>query len=120
MDQVLLNLISNAVKFTPPGGRIGIESRRAADGGLSIIISDTGFGIPEDEIGEVLKPFVQSRDTERRRLQGTGLGLPLANELVKLHGGTMSLASTIGVGTTVTITLPPSRMLTRPALKAFG
>ena len=119
-DQVLLNLISNAVKFTPPGGRISIESRRSGDGGLTIIIADTGFGIPADEIGEVLKPFVQSRDTERRRLQGTGLGLPLADELVKLHGGTMSLASTLGTGTTVTVTLPSSRMLKRPALKAFG
>ncbi len=119
-DQVLLNLISNAVKFTPPGGRIAIESRTSADGGLTIIIADTGFGIPEDQINEVLKPFVQSRDTERRRLQGTGLGLPLADELVKLHGGTMTLASTLGAGTAVTITLPPSRVIKRPALKAFG
>ncbi|MBY0511725.1 MAG: hypothetical protein K2P94_16425 [Rhodospirillaceae bacterium] len=119
-DQVLLNLISNAVKFTPQGGRIRIESRRNADGGIAVRVSDTGIGIASDEIHDVLKPFVQSRDAERRRVQGTGLGLPLADQLVKLHGGTMTLASTRGEGTTVTIQLPASRVLQRPPLKAFG
>ena len=119
-DQVLLNLISNAVKFTPAGGRIRIEGRRAADGGVAVIITDTGIGIAADELNEVLKPFVQSRDTERRRVQGTGLGLPLADQLIKLHGGTMTLASTRGEGTTVTVHLPPSRVIQRPQLKAFG
>jgi signal transduction histidine kinase len=120
MDQVLLNLISNAVKFTPAGGRIRIEGRRAADGGIAIRVSDTGIGIAEDELQEVLKPFVQSREAERRRVQGTGLGLPLAEQLVRLHGGTMSLSSVRGAGTTVTINLPPSRVLARAPLKAFG
>jgi len=119
-DQVLLNLISNAVKFTPNGGRIRIESRRTADGGIVVRVTDTGIGIAADELSDVLKPFVQSRDAERRRVQGTGLGLPLADQLVKLHGGSMSLASTRGEGTTVTIQLPASRVLQRPALKAYG
>jgi signal transduction histidine kinase len=117
---VLLNLISNAVKFTPNGGRIRIESRRTADGGIVVRVTDTGIGIAADELSDVLKPFVQSRDAERRRVQGTGLGLPLADQLVKLHGGSMSLASTRGEGTTVTIQLPASRVLQRPALKAYG
>jgi len=120
IDQVMLNLISNAVKFTPAGGRIRIEGRRSADGGISIRVADTGIGIAANELAEVLKPFVQSRDAERRRVQGTGLGLPLADQLVKLHGGTMTLASTHGAGTIVTVQLPPSRVLHRPQIKAFG
>jgi len=120
LDQVLLNLISNAVKFTPAGGRLRIEGRRAANGGVDIIVADTGHGIADDELAEVLKPFVQSRDAERRRVQGTGLGLPLADQLVKLHGGTMSLASVRGEGTTVTVHLPPARVLRNPSLKATG
>ena len=119
-DQVLLNLVSNAVKFTPTGGRIRIEGRRSADGGIAVRVTDSGIGIAADELADVLKPFVQSRDAERRRVQGTGLGLPLADQLVKLHGGTMSLASTRGEGTTVTIQLPAFRVLQRPALKALG
>jgi signal transduction histidine kinase len=120
IDQVLLNLISNAVKFTPPGGRIRIEGHRAPDGGMVIKVADTGSGIAADELGEVLKPFVQSRDAERRRVQGTGLGLPLADELVKLHGGTMALASAPGEGTTVTVYLPPARVSQGSPMKAFG
>ncbi len=120
LDQVLLNLISNAVKFTPAGGRIRIDGRRAGDGGIVLRVADTGIGIAADELGEVMKPFVQSRETERRRVQGTGLGLPLADQLVKLHGGTMTLVSTRGEGTTVTIHLPPSRILAQPAAKAVG
>jgi len=117
LDQVLLNLISNAVKFTPAGGRIRIEGRRGADGGIVLRVADTGIGIAEDELNEVLKPFVQSRDAERRRVQGTGLGLPLADQLVKLHGGTMTLASTRGEGTTVTVSLPPGRVLQRSGVQ---
>lgn len=118
IDQVLLNLISNAVKFTPAGGQIRIEARRSADGGVSILISDTGIGIAEDELDEVLKPFVQSREAERKRMPGTGLGLPLADQLVKLHGGTMTLASTRNVGTTVAVHLPASRALPGTRVRA--
>ncbi|MGE4062077.1 MAG: sensor histidine kinase [Rhodospirillaceae bacterium] len=111
INQVLLNVLSNAVKFTPAGGRVKVESRRAADGGIEITVVDSGVGIAEDELADVLKPFVQSRDTERRRVQGTGLGLPLADQLIKLHGGAFVLASTRGMGTTVTIRLPAQRVV---------
>jgi len=121
VGQVLLNLLSNAIKFTPAGGRLRIEARSTDDGGITLGVSDTGIGIAADEIADVLKPFVQSRDAERRRVQGTGLGLPLADQLVKLHGGTMTLTSTRGAGTSVTIYLPPLRVLHRPAAaKAVG
>jgi len=112
INQVLLNIISNAVKFTPEGGVIRIEGERASDGGVLLIVADSGIGIAEDELAEVLQPFVQSRDAERRRVQGTGLGLPLADQLVKLHGGALRLASTRSGGTTVTIHLPPERVVT--------
>lgn len=118
LNQVLLNIISNAVKFTPAGGRIMIQARRAADGGVELAIADNGVGIAEDELEDVLKPFVQSREAERRRVQGTGLGLPLADQLVKLHGGTLTLGSTRGMGTTVTVHLPPHRVIARPATRA--
>lgn len=111
INQVLLNIISNAAKFTPAGGLVRVQGRRAMDNGVELIVTDTGIGIAEDELSDVLKPFVQSRDAERRRVQGTGLGLPLADQLVKLHGGTLTLASTRGMGTTVTVHLPPQRVI---------
>jgi signal transduction histidine kinase len=118
INQVLLNIISNAVKFTPAGGVIKIMARRAGDGGIELAVADSGIGIAEDELEEVLKPFVQSRDAERRRVQGTGLGLPLADQLVKLHGGTLTLGSTRGIGTTVTVHLPAHRMIAPAATRA--
>ena len=111
LDQVLLNVVSNAVKFTPAGGRIRIEGREDKDGGIVMRVTDSGVGIDEDELKEVLKPFVQSREAERRRTQGTGLGLPLSDQLMKLHGGSMSLSSERGTGTTITLRLPPERVL---------
>jgi signal transduction histidine kinase len=118
--QVLLNLVSNAVKFTPPGGRIRLEARRSSDGGLSFLVGDTGMGIPADEITEVLKPFMRSKDVERRQMQGTGLGLHLAQELMKLHGGSLMLNSTPGEGTIVTVSIPPSRILPAARQQAVG
>ncbi len=118
INQVLLNLLSNAVKFTPPGGRVRLEAKRAADGGVELIVTDSGIGIAHDELTEVLKPFVQSRDAERRRVQGTGLGLPLADQLVRLHGGQLTLTSTRDVGTTVIVHLPPQRAVEPRAAKA--
>ncbi len=120
LNQVLINVMSNAVTFTPAGGRIRIEGRRTGDGGIAIRVTDTGIGIPEDEIKEVLKPFVQSREAERRSTQGTGLGLPLADQFMKLHGGSMTLSSERESGTTVTLYLPPYRVLQRTSVKVAG
>ena len=110
--QALVNLISNAIKFTPAGGHIRVRAFNAG-GDVGITVSDTGAGIAEDEIADVMKPFVQSREAERRKIQGTGLGLPLADQYVKLHGGTLSLVSALGTGTTATLTLPASRTRVR-------
>jgi two-component system cell cycle sensor histidine kinase PleC len=102
----LLNLLSNALKFTPEGGEVTIDVfRRGAD--IAISVSDTGIGIKTEDIPKVLEPFGQIESALGRMHQGTGLGLPLTKELAELHGGSLVMESSIDVGTTVTITLPP-------------
>jgi PAS domain S-box-containing protein len=109
LEQVLLNLVSNAVKFTPTGGRIGISATLALSGETMISVTDTGIGIAAEDIPRALQPFGQIDNSLARPHGGTGLGLPLAQRLVELHGGTMTLDSELGKGTTVTIVLPPER-----------
>ncbi len=107
MRQVLLNILSNAVKFTPEGGRIDLYTRTLGDGEFfCIIVSDTGIGMSRDEIDVALSPFGQVNTAMNRGTEGTGLGLPLARALVKLHGGRMELVSEKGKGTTVTVIIP--------------
>jgi PAS domain S-box-containing protein len=111
LAQVLVNLLSNSIKFTPRGGAVAIEGRFEPDGSLSVTVQDDGIGIPADQFQTVLAPFGQVESAFNRKHQGTGLGLPLAKALMELHGGTLSLASAVGAGTTVTLTLPPDRVL---------
>ncbi|MBL8834609.1 MAG: histidine kinase [Alphaproteobacteria bacterium] len=103
--QILLNLVSNAVKFTPADGRVVVfgESRRGA---VVFGVADTGVGMSEDEVAIALTPFGQVSGALNRRHQGTGLGLPLARSIAELHGGTLDVASAPGRGTTVTVRLP--------------
>jgi signal transduction histidine kinase len=117
LTQVLINLLSNAVKFSHANDCVKLDAflGPARPGEttppLMIRVTDTGIGIPADEIQEVLKPFVQSREAERRQIPGTGLGLPLADEIMRLHGGTLTIESEPGHGTVVVITLPPHRLV---------
>jgi len=111
LRQILINLLSNAVKFTPSGGRIELSARRAADGGVLFSVRDTGIGIPRDKIAIAMAPFRQVDSGLARRYEGSGLGLPLAKVLAEMHGGSLELDSTPGVGTLVTIYLPPSRVI---------
>ncbi len=111
LRQVLLNLVSNAVKFTPMGGTVEIELRRTASGQTQAIVRDTGIGIAAEELPQVTEPFRQVESGHARRHDGTGLGLAICDRLVRLHGGTLSLASTVGQGTAVTVTLPATRTL---------
>jgi signal transduction histidine kinase len=113
LRQILLNLLSNAVKFTPEGGDIRVTSVRR-NGGVAISVSDTGCGIAAADIPKVLAPFGQVESKIRRRHEGTGLGLPLAKQLVELHGGLMTIDSNLDVGTTVTILLPATRVIAAP------
>lgn len=102
--QALLNVMSNAVKFTEEGGEIRVKASLISDR-LVLAISDTGCGIPEDELDTVLLPYRQGSAMETRRGGGTGLGLALTNSILELHQGYVSIESTEGVGTTVELNL---------------
>lgn len=113
LQQVLANLISNAVKFTSAPGTITISARWQAGTGVIIQISDTGIGIAADRLEKVLLPFEQVESALSRQYGGTGLGLPLAKVLVEMHGGSLSIESEPDVGTTVTIRLPADLKIER-------
>ncbi len=105
MKQVLLNLMSNAVKFTPEGGKVIVRTFDAADG-VVIQVADTGIGIPEDDLHRVGRPFEQIENQHSKVHQGSGLGLALSKSLIEMHGGTLRIDSKLGKGTTVSFTLP--------------
>ena len=115
LKQVVLNLLSNAVKFTGAGGTVIIRSRAAAEGGLSIEVQDTGIGIDPAALPTIFEPFRQVEGALNRRFGGTGLGLSISRRLMELHGGTLALTSTPGVGTVAAATLPASRLVREPA-----
>jgi two-component system cell cycle sensor histidine kinase PleC len=122
LRQVLGNLLVNAVKFTTADNRVVVTAERAADGGLAISVSDGGIGMSATEIDRVTIPFhrLESQDYLKRMTAlkndtgqtSTGLGLPISKLLVELHGGRLDIRSEVGIGTTVTFWLPPSRLLT--------
>nr|WP_245432500.1 HAMP domain-containing sensor histidine kinase [Mesorhizobium loti] len=105
IQQILINLTSNAIKFTPDGGAVSIGARRVGSR-LHFWVSDTGIGIAEADLCNLGKPFMQIQNDYTRRFEGTGLGLSLVKGLVSLHEGTMSIESAPGEGTKVTISLP--------------
>jgi signal transduction histidine kinase len=112
--QVLLNLVTNAVKFTAPGGHIGIIGRFDPDVGLTVTVSDTGIGIGPADLDRVLRPFEQVDSSIARSHQGTGLGLPLVKAIMELHDGKLEMKSELGVGTQVIVTFPPYRAVFEP------
>jgi signal transduction histidine kinase len=111
IKQILLNLMSNAIKFTPSGGRVILDVHQRGDGKLVFRVRDDGIGIAEADIPTALAPFGQVENTISRKHHGTGLGLPLSKAFAELHGGTLELASELGKGTTVTIALPGERLV---------
>ncbi|MBC8339307.1 MAG: PAS domain S-box protein [Alphaproteobacteria bacterium] len=111
LKQVLLNLLSNSVKFTPPGGKIVIGAGQTDDGGLRFWVSDTGIGISAEDIPKVLKPFSQVAHSSTRSHEGTGLGLTLSKSLSELQGGRLDIESEPDQGTTVSITFPVGKVL---------
>src|SRR5262245_27153602 len=109
--QICLNLLSNAIKFTPQGGEIWLKAGWTASGGQYLSVKDTGPGIPEEEIPIVLASFGQGSNSIKSAEQGAGLGLPIAKNLVDLHGGTFALKSKLRIGTEVIVTFPPERVM---------
>ncbi|MFT5180528.1 MAG: two-component system cell cycle sensor histidine kinase PleC [Alphaproteobacteria bacterium] len=109
LKQVLLNLMTNAVKFTPEGGSLTVETWSNETDGYVFRFRDTGMGIAAEDIPMVLTPFGQVESAISRLQQGTGLGLPLTKSIVELHGGSFELQSEVGVGTTVTVSFPAQR-----------
>jgi signal transduction histidine kinase len=105
VKQILLNLLPNAVKFTPEGGRVGLTATAAADG-ITIAVSDTGIGIAPEDQATIFEEFRQVGREDARKQEGTGLGLTLAKKFVELHGGRIWVQSQVGQGSTFTFTLP--------------
>lgn len=109
LKQITLNLLSNALKFTPKGGAVALSARPRHDDGLIFTVKDTGIGIAREDFDKIFRPFGQVDSSLSRRFEGTGLGLPLTKGLVELHGGTIELESEVGRGTCITIFLPKRR-----------
>jgi two-component system cell cycle sensor histidine kinase PleC len=106
LKQILINLVSNAVKFTPEGGRITVTGSKARDGGFQIMVEDNGPGIPRDKIDKIFKPFSQVDNRYDRQGGGTGLGLALVRGLTELHGGRAWLESEYGKGARAYVVFP--------------
>ncbi|WP_051340516.1 ATP-binding protein [Azospirillum halopraeferens] len=109
--QVLLNLLSNAVKFTPAGGSVTLRAGIEEDGSLAVSVCDTGIGIPREFMEHLFEPFRQAETSANRRYEGTGLGLSISKNFMELHGGTLRCRSEVGVGTTMTASLPAGRIV---------
>jgi signal transduction histidine kinase len=104
--QMLLNLLSNAMKFTPPGRSIVVRAFVRADRGVTLSVTDHGIGIAKADIPKALAAYAQIDNVETRRHDGTGLGLPIVNALMTMHGGALELESELGQGTTVSLHFP--------------
>ena len=109
VKQILINLINNSIKFTPDNGKIHVSAKIDGTGTMNLIIADTGIGIAAEDISTALAVFGQVRHGKNQ--EGTGLGLPLCRIFANLHGGKLSLTSTIGEGTTVRVSFPKERVM---------
>jgi cell cycle sensor histidine kinase DivJ len=113
LNQILINLISNAIKFTPRGGSVTVAAVREGNR-LALGVEDTGVGIGEDDLQHIGEAFFQARASYDRRHDGSGLGLSIVKGLVRLHGGDMEIRSTLGAGTQVSVRLPIDGTGARP------
>lgn len=110
--RILFNLISNAIKFTPQGGRITVSLQRMPAGEIELSVTDTGIGIAPEHLPKLMQPFVQFDNVYQRKFQGAGLGLALVRSLVEPHGGTVTISSDVGHGTCVRVVLPSDLVVT--------
>ena len=111
VKQVVVNLLTNAINFTPQGGRVSLTAAMNDDGGLEISVADTGIGMVSSEIEAAFQPFDQADNSDTRTQGGLGLGLPLAKSLMELHDGSIDIRSAKGAGTTVVIRFPAARLI---------
>jgi two-component system cell cycle sensor histidine kinase PleC len=111
LKQILINLLTNAVKFTPEGGDVRLQASRLDDGRLEMSVRDSGIGMRAEDIPRALEPFRQIDNAYNKTKEGTGLGLPLVKKLVDLHRGELKIASEPGAGTTVSVVWPSARVL---------
>jgi signal transduction histidine kinase len=110
IKRILLNLLSNALKFSTEG-HVRVAAQLGADKRIELCVEDTGIGIPAEALPTLMQPFVQIDGSLARKYEGTGLGLSLVKSMVELHGGSVAMASEVGVGTTVTMHFPADRTL---------
>jgi cell cycle sensor histidine kinase DivJ len=118
VKQIALNLISNALKFTPRGGSVTVTMQGAADT-LELVVADTGVGIARDDLERLGRPFEQAGEQDKRA-EGTGLGLSLVRAFARLHHGDMELESAVGEGTTVTVRMPVLSQQTAQPVRQRG
>jgi signal transduction histidine kinase len=116
--QIVINLVGNAIKFTPAGGSVRITGEAAPGGGYRVRVRDTGIGMTEEETLRALQPFGQIESRMNARHSGTGLGLPLAKAMLELHGGALSIESTPSIGTSVILHFPAARISTGHVIAA--
>ena len=112
--QIALNLLTNAIKFTPPGGQVVVKVGWTKVGGQYFSVRDNGPGIPEQEIPIIMSSFGRGSMAQKNADEGTGLGLPIVKGLVELHGGSFTLRSKLREGTEVLVILPPERVMNAP------
>lgn len=113
LRQILVNLLANAISFTAKDGRVTLTARRAG-GNVAIVVADTGIGMSPEEVKKAVTRFGQAEDVLTRKHEGIGLGLPLAKSLTELLGGTLTIASERGMGTTITLTFSEESVRERP------
>jgi signal transduction histidine kinase len=109
LKQILINLMSNSIKFTHPGGKVTLAVHCPSNEGFVFEVRDTGIGIAPEDLAKAMQPFGQIDSDLNRQYAGTGLGLPLAKELAEMHGGSLDVRSELGKGTTVTVRFPAAR-----------
>jgi two-component system phosphate regulon sensor histidine kinase PhoR len=109
LSQILVNLVDNAVKYTPEGGQITLRAAREPSGFVEIQVADTGIGIPSTDLPRITERFYRVDKTRSRELGGTGLGLAIVKHLVQAHGGELWIESELGKGAMVRFTLPEAR-----------
>ena len=108
LERLLMNLVSNAVKYTPTGGSVVVKAW-SEDDQIKVEVADTGIGIPEEAMPRVFNEFYRAKNAKTMEMEGTGLGLVIAKDVVEQHGGQISLTSKVGEGSTFYVTLPKGR-----------